>query len=575
MPEDLTTHTYTLEPDHLSEKLRRAYNLHQAGRREEAKQQYQQILLEDPANADALHLLGVLAFQTGQDEVAITLIKRSIVAAPRNVHAYNNLGLALEKQGLLAEAIDIYRRSIHLNSNQVGILVNLGNAWQRQGQLAEAIDAYLYAITLQPNNAQIHNDLADALQKYGSLDEAIYHYRLAIRLESGYAEAYNNLGLALQRKGLQKEAIEVFQRAIEHRPEIAVTYYNLSGALLIQGHATEAVETYRRGITTNPNHAILRYHYGMALLLTGDFKSGWTEYEERLKLNAFRRKDTIPHWDRSPLKGRTILLYAEQGIGDAIQFVRFIPNIVELEAEVVIECQTELKPLLKQHRTAFGVNAIIDPEASVDEDIRSKCDFCLPLMSLTYILRVYDEDLLATRVPYLRAMGTGSVQIPDTRNLRVGIVWAGNPNHVNDQFRSIRLESFSALFKLPDCDFYSLQVDQPAEELAQIQSKIEIVDLGQHLRNFADTAAIIDQLDLVISVDTSVAHLAGAMGKQIWTLVPAKPDWRWQLKRTDSPWYPTMRLFRQIKLGQWSDVITEVKSELSLLTQTYQRGTQS
>ena len=231
-------------------------------------------------------------------------------------------------------------------------------------------------------------------------------------------------------------------------------------------------------------------------------------------------------------------------------------------------------PLLKQYQTAFGVNAIIDPETPVDEDIRSKCDFCLPLMSLTYILRVYDEDLLATKVPYLRAIRSGSVQIPDTQNLRVGIVWAGNLNHINDQFRSIRLESFSALFKLPDCDFYSLQVGQPAEELAQIQSKIEIVDLGRHLRNFADTAAIIDQLDLVISVDTAVAHLAGAMGKQIWTLVPAKPDWRWQLKRTDSPWYPTMRLFRQTKLGQWSDVITKVKSELALLTQTYRRGAQ-
>jgi len=575
MPEDLTTYTYTLEPDHLSERLRQAYNLHQAGRREEAKQQCQQILLEDPVNADALHLLGVMAFQTGQEEIAINLIKRSIVAAPRNVHAYNNLGLALEKQGLLAEAIDIYRRSIHLNSNQVGILVNLGNAWQKQGQLAEAIDAYLYAITLQPDNAQLHNDLASALQKHGSLDGAIHHYRLAIRLESGYTEAYNNLGLALQRKGLQEEAIAVFQRAIEYRPEIAVTYYNLSGALLIQGRATEAVETYRRGIKNNPNNAILRYYCGIARLLTGDFKSGWAEHEERLKLDAFQRKDTIPHWDGSSLKGRTILLYAEQGIGDAIQFARFIPNIVELEAEVVIECHTELKPLLKQHQTAFGVNAIIDSESPADENIRSKCDFSLPLMSLAYILRVYDEVLLATRVLYLRAVGTRSIQIPDTQNLRVGIVWAGNSNHVNDQFRSIRLESLSVLFKLPDCDFYSLQVGQPAEELAQIQSKIEIVDLGQHLRHFADTVAIIDQLDLVISVDTSVAHLAGAMGKQIWTLVPAKPDWRWQLKRTDSPWYPTMQLFRQIKLGQWSDVITKVKSELALLTQTYRRDTQS
>ena len=412
--------------------------------------------------------------------------------------------------------------------------------------------------------------LANVLKEIRSFDAAIHYYQRAIESDPSYLPNFNSLGLTLQKKGKQDEAIKIFQQAITINPEIADTYYNLCGALLIQGRATEAVETYRAAISTIPNNAKLCHFYGQALLLTGNFAIGWVQYEARLELETFRYPNDLPlppNRNKSTLTDQTVLIYADQGIGDTIQFLRFLPQVVQRGAKVILACQLTLSSLIKQNQMDLKVQSL---SAIGDLSIQQKIDYRLPLSSLAYYLKINDEKLFSSNTPYLNSSRCSCQYQLQTKKFRVGLVWAGNPKHVNDQFRSIHPKHFLAFSELINCQFYSLQVGTKADQLKSIKLELPIIDLSQYLNCFADTASVIEQLDLVISVDTSVAHLAGAMGKSVWMLVPAKPDWRWQLERSDSPWYPSLRLFRQKKLGLWSAVMAEMKAQLLCLIQTHQ-----
>ena len=502
---------------------------HQAGRLQEAEQLYRQVLAQQPERADAMHNLGLIAHQVGRNDVAVELIRRAIVLNPNNAEAYNNLGNVLKNKGEFDDAIDAYRRAIALNPNFPEVHSNLGNALKDKGQLEEAIAAYRRAIALRPNYAEAHSNLGNALKERGQLDEAIAAYRRAIALRPNYAEAHNNLG----------------------------------GVLIDQGRLDEAIAAYRRAIAFRPGYPEAHSNLSLSLLTSGDFQQGWEEHEWRWKCKDFsspRRNFAQGQWDGCPLENRTILLHAEQGAGDAIQFIRYLPLVAQRGGRIIIECHTELQRLF---RTMAGSHQVMAPTQPMPA-----FDLHCPLVSLP---RVFGTNLgnIPKDVPYLHpdAEDAGRWQHRPGEQapaVKVGLGWAGNPRHKNDRNRSIKLARLAPLGQLPGVRFFSLQKGAAAAEAKTPPPGMELVDWTEELKDFADTAALIANLDLVIAVDTAVVHLAGAMGKPVWTLLPFNSDWRWLLERQDSPWYPTMRLFRQPSRGDWDGVMTRVVEALSL-----------
>jgi len=585
--------------------LELALQHHQAGRLAEAEALYRQILAVDPRHADALHLLGVVAHQAGQNDVAVELIRQAIALKPNYPDACNNLGNALSEKSRLDEAIAAFRQAIALQPNYPEAYSNLGNALRNQGQMEEAIASYHQAIALRPDYSEAYSNLGNALRDQGKLDEAITAYRQAGAFDPNLAGAHYNLGNALRDRGKMGEAIASYRRAIALRPNYSEAYSNLGNALRDEGELEEAIVSYRQAIAVKPQYAeahcnlgnALREksqleeasaacrqaialkpnlpdaHYSLAhaLLVQGDFLRGWEEYEWRWKLKdaASRQRNlTQPRWDGGPLEGRTLLLYAEQGFGDAIQFIRYLPRVAQGGGDLILECPPELQRLFQRMAPGFLVLARGQTLPAFDVHC--------PLLSLP---RVFSADLgnIPQTVPYLyadaaeaaiwreRLSGLGTFIYRSGPDLKVGLVWAGNPAHKNDRNRSLKPANLAPLAEVPGVQFLSLQKGDTAAETETPPLGMKLVDVAEELKDFADTAALLANLDLVIAVDTAVVHLAGAMGKPVWTLLPFAPDWRWLLDRPDSPWYPTMRLFRQPAIGDWDSVMAGVREHLQLL----------
>jgi tetratricopeptide (TPR) repeat protein len=500
--------------------------LHQAGRLEEARVCYERVLEQHPTDANALHLLGLVFVAAGQPVEGAALIDRALKVDPRFAEAHNSLGTALQAQSLLDQATAAYQRAIALKPDYFEAHTNLGHVLRLKKKPAEAAAAYRRALVLQPKNAEVCNNLGIALKAQNKLPEAIAAYRQALAIQPNYAEAHNNLGAALQ----------------------------------AQNKLDDALTSYRRALIINAGYQKAHFHEALALLLKGDFRNGWRKYEYRWtsELKHFQRPFSAPRWfgDR-PLRGKSILLYAEQGIGDTLQFVRYLPQVAALGATIYLEVQPTLKPLLSSlpgvHQI-FGQGELLPP-----------FDFHCPLLSLPLAFSTELASIPAAP-RYLQAPVELSLRwreaLASSGGLKVGVVWSGNPGHVNDHNRSIPLTDFQRLFHQDIGRFYSLQKDIRPAEMALLEGLPEVMDLSPQIAKFTDTAAIVENLDLVISVDTSVAHLAGALGKPTWLLLPYSPDWRWLLNREDSPWYPTMRLFRQPATGDWDSVLTKVSEEL-------------
>jgi tetratricopeptide (TPR) repeat protein len=336
---------------------------------------------------------------------------------------------------------------------------------------------------------------------------------------------------------------------------------NLGNTLLDKKQPKEAIAAFLRCIAINPTVPEAHYNYSLALLTLGDFQQGWEEYEYRLKCKGlFLRRDfTQPQWDGSPLEARTILLYAEQGVGDALQFIRYLPLVEQRGGRIIVECQAELQRLFQT--TAERCQIVADGQPLPAFDLHC---------SLLSLPRVFQTTLanLPQTVPYLQADAEETRKwqhrlADDSPIVKVGLAWAGNPDHKNDRNRSMKLARLAPLGQAPGVRFFSLQKGATAAQAKTPPPGMDLVDWTEELKDFADTAALIANLDLVIAVDTAVVHLAGAMGKPVWTLLPFVPDWRWLLEREDSPWYPTMRLFRQNSWGDWDSVITRVADALS------------
>ena len=540
--------------------LAEARGHHQAGRLLEAERLYKRLAAERPADAMLLSRLGAALAGQGKLVEALAALRRALEIDADLVDALNNIGIVHRLQGRAEAAAEAFNRALAIRPDQLSAHVNLGALLYDAGKLDEAEQVYRRALAIDPDVAEAHNGLGAVLLDRGAIDEAAAAFERALALDPCHAVALSNLGSVKRQRGDLASAVDCYRRAIAIHPRLVEAHVNLGNVLRSQGALDDAAAALRRALDIDRGHPEAHWNLAGLLLLNGNFVDGWAEYEWRAKCRQFRGQEWDfgkPRWDGAAIRRKHILLYAEQGLGDAIQFVRYVPMVAGRARHVVVRCPP---PLTRLFETVAGV-------AAVAPDIEAKTRFhvAAPLMSLPAILGT-DLATIPNAVPYLAVPAGAAVPLAvmaaPAGTLKVGLAWAGNPEHKNDRNRSIDLERLAPLLDTPGCAFYSLQVGAGRDAIGRLRLGDRISDLGQGFRDFADTAAAVVALDLVIAVDTSVAHLAGALAKPVWTLLPRVPDWRWLMDRDDSPWYPTMRLFRQKTAGDWPGVVAAVAAAL-------------
>lgn len=494
---------------------------HQAGRLAAARAVYDAILKARPDHADSLHLLGVVAYQEGRT----------------------------------AEAIELIGRALRLDGRRSDYASNLGNALQRGARMAEAEDCYRAAIALDPGNAVAHNNLAAVLHEQGRAAEALAHGRKAITLRPDYADAHNNLSIALADLGQFEAAADAARASLALRPDRVETRNNLGIILSHLNRFDEALAAFDAALAARPDAAEVRHNQGMTLLKMGRFEEGWRAYEWRWltrQLGPSRRSFDQPQWDGSPLAGRTLLVHAEQGFGDTLQFCRYAARIA---GRVAVEVPAALARLVRD--SLPGCEVVVHGQPAPAFDVHC------PMLSLP--ARVEPApDPAANATPYLKAdpaaVARWRERLAPLAGLRVGLAWAGGrrPDQpvlgLIDARRSLALETLAPLGAVAGLSWVSLQKGPAAAQAAHPPAGLALHDFTAELDDFADTAALVQALDLVISVDTAVAHLAGGLGGPVWLLNRFDSCWRWQAQRSDSPWYPTLTQFRQPRPGDWGAV---------------------
>ncbi len=535
----------------------------------EAKACFQRALERNPLNPEAHYNLGTVLLELRRYDEAIASLREAITLKPEYAEAHNNLGNALAAKGQTEQAIVCYRKAISLKPDYADAYNNLGCALSAQGLWEEATASCREALRLKPDYAEAYNNLGNALKSQGRYEEASACYREVLRLRPDDAEVLNNLGIALVAQNCLDEAETCYQEALRLRPDYAAAHCNLGNLLVKQNRLREAVACYERALTLNPNMAVAHLNLAFTLLVQGDFRRGLAEFEWRWKTTMMEAPSFAqPRWDGSLLAGGAILLYEEQGLGDTIQFIRYAALVKERcgdkDCTVIVRCQSSLARLLAR---CDGVDRIVMPGDELPD-----FETHAPLMSLPLLLGTTLEQI-PNRVPYLRADPALAQQWRERLQgaaFKVGICWQGNPKHQNDRNRSFPLACFAPLAALGGLQLISLQKGAGSEQLDQIDSALReritvLAELNGPEWDLMDTAAVLVNLDLVITPDTALAHLAGALGLRVWTALPFSPDWRWLLEREDSPWYPTMRLFRQRQPARWDEVFTRMCDELRKL----------
>jgi tetratricopeptide (TPR) repeat protein len=592
-------HAITLKPSAPAYYSNFGLALEASGRIDDAVASYLHALSLQPDLAEIHCNLANALLKLTKFHEAATHYRHSLHLKQDYAEAHFGLGLALDKLAQMDEAVAQYRQALRVDPDHAEAHKCLANALLSQGKFEDALAHFQHAVRCRPASAQALCDLGNAQFSLGDLDEACRCYREALRLQPDFAEACNDLAGVLSRQEKHEEAASWYRKAMALKPVFPEAVYNLGNSLERQGKFREALRCYDELLRLLPNATgdlVGKAHWIRSLLwlLLGDFDKGWPEYEWRwarpgIAPRTFRQ----PVWDGSDLRGRRIFLYAEQGLGDTLQFIRFVPHVKERGAEVIVECQPSLVPLLAHARRIDHLLPVGDPLPA--HDLQAA------LLSLPRIFGT-SLDSIPTPIPYLHAnpkltdhwrkQATSGVRSPKSevqnptssdighrtsdfgRILNVGIAWQGSPSFSRDRQRSIPLSCFGPLAKLQGIQLISLQKGPGTEQLSAVscqlsegrQTSFQVIDLGARLdeRNgpFMDTAALMTNLDLVISSDTAIPHLAGALGVPVWVALSHIPDWRWMLERSDSPWYPTMRLFRQAKSGRWEEVFEQMAAEL-------------
>ena len=550
-----------IRPDYAEAHNNLGNALRDLGKREESVASYHRALAIKPDYAEAHYNLGVALSDLGELEEAVASYRRALEIRPDIAEAQYNLGVALSDLGELEEAVASYRRLLEIKPDIAEVHYNLGVVLGDLGKHEEAVASFHRAVEIKPDYAEAHYNIGNVLSDSGKHEDAIASYHRALAIKPDYAEAHNNTGNALKNLDKREEAVASYRRALETNPDYADAHYNLGMVLKNLGKYEEAVGSYRRVLEITPDFADAHNNLAMTLLRIGDFDAGWEEFEWRWETAPYKntkRNFAQPLWlGEETLKGRTILLHSEQGFGDTIQFSRFAKMVSDRGARVILEVP---RPLLGLMGTLDGVARLVE-KGNVLPDFDCHC----PLLSLPLALKI-DIHSIPAATPHF---GSDAAHIASWRKRlgartkpRVGLVWSGRSDHLNDHNRTIALTDMLPLLA-EGVQWISLHKEIRISDADLLVSRKDITHFGDQLEDFSDTAALIELVDLVISVDTSVAHLAGALGKPVWVLLPFSPDWRWLLDREDSPWYPTARLFRQPKIGDWASVISRVNHELA------------
>ena len=593
------------------------------GTDELAAQHVERAIALEPASAALYANLGELKKKMGHLDESFAAFEKAVELEPSSAIMRNKLGIALRLSGRLADAVSEFDRAIAADANYADLHNNRGNALRDLGRLSEAMESYRRAIALRPNLAPAHANLGNVLGDLGRFEPALVEYQIALQLQPKYPEALlgrasalrqlkrfdeaiadcktaielgaigdgenilgsifydlgkfdeaiaafrrsieldhssaikrNNLAMALDAVGDVEEAIAAVSAAVDLKPNYAEGFNTLGTILADQGQYDAASAAFERAIRLFPDYALAHWNLSLILLLRGDYTTGWPEHEWRKQTTVESRPRDFPQprWDGSDLAGKTILLHHEQGFGDMLQFVRYIPLVAQRGGRVIVSTVPALTRLLREM-----------PQISqlVDDGKLPEFDCHCPVLSLPFIFKTRFDSIPAN-VPYLKSPADAAERwreiLPGKNNrLRIGLVWAGNPGRKLDQRRSLQLTQLAPLFEVNSAEFFSLQKGKAASMISDVP---RVKDLSGQLTDFAETAGAIENLDLVITVDTAVAHLAGAMGKSVWVLLGFVPAWRWMLERADSPWYPTMRLFRQPALDDWNTPIGQIVEAL-------------
>jgi tetratricopeptide (TPR) repeat protein len=569
----------------------------QAGQYLDAQLRCRQALEIDGDHADTLHLMGLLSHQAQQYDLAVEWMARAIRQVPKAEYLAS-LGETLERHGRHEEALKAFDKALQLKPDDAELWKNLGNILLKVGRPADALLSFQHVLRLDPRHWDAANlaalllypmqrfeealacfTLCDelrpdqaptlymralSLRSLQRFDESLADNRRAHALDPANADTCNNIGDVLQQLGRYREALEWFDRALELRPDFVIALVNKAFTLSEIRRFDEAIGVFRHVKTIDPDNAEMDWNVALIQLLNGDFEAGWPGREARWKIASLSStagypKFSQPMWlGEETIEGKTILIYADEGLGDAIQFVRYAPMLAALGARVILIVDDVVHPLLS---TLSGVAQSFPKSAGALPAFDMHCPIC----SLPLALRTTLKTIPAP-ASYLPAPAQDRRQVWENRlgaqgKLRVGLVWSGNPKHRNDHNRSVPLRMLLRILDV-DATFVSLQKEARPDDAAVLRERTDIIDLTACLTDFTETAALVNCLDLIITVDTSVAHLAGALGRPTWILLPYKPDWRWLLDRDDSPWYPTVRLFRQTERRDYAEVLDRVRAEL-------------
>jgi len=536
-----------------------AQSLQRQGNLPAAEQLYRALLERNPDHCAALHQLSLLCLGRDELEEAARLLRRLIAREPNVPEAHANLGIALRRLDRPGEALTHFGKAIELEPNRAEAHYNLGRAQQQLGRLAEARECYERAIALQPDHADANNALAVLL---GPTDPALALacFRRAIAARPAYADGHNNMGILLHALGRHEEAVASFRQALAIKPDHADVHNNLGLTLRDLNRHEESLRCFELARAIEPGHVDAHVNEALVRLALGDYAAGWKDYVWRLHTANFskgKKRPAQPLWlHQWDISGKTILLHGEQGLGDTIQFARFVPAVAGLGAKVILAVQRPLTALMADLRGVSVIRGQGDPVPPFDA-------FC-PLPSLPLAFKTTLETIPAD-VPYLSVpadrVAKWRAVLEGLARPRIGLMWTRGAASPQDR-RSLPLRLLLPLLELRDVQFVALQKELPDGEAALFQSTGMPSFLGERLADLADTAAIIAMLDLVITIDTSIAHVAGALGKPMWVMLPFSADWRWLRDRGDSPWYPTARLFRQPAPGDWQGVVRQVAEAL-------------
>lgn len=623
-----------LQPDYVEAYLNLGLTLKESNRRDEAIEAWKSAMIVDSTVVDVLVNLGMALYERGDLPEAATLMERAVAQQPQDAglayylgliylglgrhaealpkleqatqtgtavaEAYHNLGLALQGLGRHAEAVESYRTALQLDPDlaasrnnlsvalqacgeldaaeamirdallndpqNIDLLLNLGNLYEQRGQTEAAIEYYQQVLDIDPTAARAHSNLSAVLHQRGQLEDALTHAELATDLESKYASGWCNLGNILLDLGDARAGKKAIEKALRLRPQYVEGWNNLGNALMQLGDVAASRDAYERALTLAPQTASAHWNHALALLKLGDLQAGFNEYEWRWQgcpsmIGHFRHPPQ-QLWQGQPLAGKTLLLWAEQGLGDTLQFIRYAPLLAAQGARVILECPP---PLLNLLRSVPGLADLVPVGGAVAYDLHC------PLLSVPQRCQT-TLDSIPNQTPYFSAPADRQHywqnRLGDVIGRKVGLVWAGNPRPNDpaaaavDRRRSVPFAELQQLGLVPNTTFVSLQKGQAEVQCADWAGPAPLLNWMAEISDFADTAALAANLDLIITVDTSVAHLAGGLGKPVWLLSRLDGCWRWLLDRNDSPWYPQTRLFRQEVSGEWATVIADICAAL-------------